>query len=121
MGSEPPSVDEEFVALRFAAEDRMIVDDERASAFVFLEEDRGGESADSAADGDEGVDLAGVRGGGDSLFECAIAHGVSGAQDFPGVAVGIRVVAAAAVAVEGVGGGARSGVTEEEKAGAGEK
>jgi len=29
---------------------------------VFLEEDRGGDPADSAADGDEVVDLAGVRG-----------------------------------------------------------
>src|SRR5436305_809708 len=98
MGGEPLSVDEKFVALRFAAEDRVIVDDERASAFVFLEKDRGGESADSAADGDEVVDLAGVSCVGDALFERAIAHRVSGAQDFPGVAVGVCVVADAAVA-----------------------
>src|SRR6185436_15326538 len=105
MGREALPVDEEFVALGFAAEDRVIVDDERASAFVFLEEYRGGESGDSAADGDEVVDLAGVSGVGDSLLEGAIAHGVSGAEDFPGVAVGVRVVADAAVAIEGVVGG----------------
>jgi hypothetical protein len=52
------SVGEEFVALRLAAEDRVIVDDERASTLVLLEEDRCCESRDSAADGDEVVDLA---------------------------------------------------------------
>src|SRR5438046_3215049 len=102
MGGEPLSVDEEFVALRFAAEDRVIVDDERASAFVFLEEDRGGESADSTADGDEVVDLAGVSRVGDSLFESAIAQRVSGAQHVPGVAVGVGVVTDAAVAIKGI-------------------
>src|SRR5205085_3209789 len=68
---EPLSVDEELVPLRFAAEDRVIVDDERAPAFVFLEEDRGGESGDSTADGDEVVDLAGVSGVGDLRLESA--------------------------------------------------
>src|SRR5437762_10052827 len=101
MGGEPLSVDEEFVALCLAAEDWVVVDDERASAFVFLEEDRGGESADSAADGDEVVHLASVSCVGDTLFEGAIAHRVSGAQNFPGVAVRVRVVADTAVAVEG--------------------
>jgi len=47
----------------------VIVDDERASAFVFLEEDRGGEPADSAADGDEIVHLARVYRIGDALLE----------------------------------------------------
>jgi len=40
MRGEPLSIDEELVALRFAAEHRVVVDDEAASAFVFLEEDR---------------------------------------------------------------------------------
>src|SRR5207248_4877737 len=97
----------------------VIVDDERASAFVFLEEDRGGESADSAAYGDEVVDLAGVSCVGNSLFEGAIAHRVSGAQDFPGVAVRVSVVADAAVAVEGVFGREGWGFVVEEEAGAG--
>src|SRR5881396_1571241 len=120
---EALSVDEELVALRFAAEDRVVVDDEATSALVFLEEDRGGESADSAADGDEVVPLAGVDGVGDTLFERAIAHPVSGAQYIPGVAVGVSVVADAAVAVEGIGGGGgdRRRFTVEEQPGAGEE
>jgi hypothetical protein len=99
---ETLSVDEELVPLRFAAEDRVVVEDEAAAALVFLEEDRGGESADSTADGDEIVDLASVCGIHDSPFESAIAHRVSGAQDFPGVAVRVCVVADPAVAVEGI-------------------
>src|SRR5205823_14311594 len=118
---ETLSVDEELVPLRFAAEDRVVVDDEAAPAFVFLEEDRGGESADSAADGDEVVHLAGVDGVGDTLFERPIAHPVSGAQYIPGIAVGVSVVAYAAVAVEGIGGGDRWRFTVEEQPGAGEE
>src|SRR5947207_2398915 len=76
---EPLSVDEELVALRFAAEDHVIIHHEATTTTVFLEEDRGGESADPAADGDEVVDLAGVRGVADSLFERAIAHRMSDA------------------------------------------
>ena len=112
-------IDEELVALGLAAEDRVVVDDERASAAVFLEEDRGGESGDSAADGDEVVDLAGVGGVGDARFEGAIAHRVSGGDDVPGVAVRVRVVADAAVAVEGVSGGDAWSFAVEEEAGAG--
>jgi hypothetical protein len=63
--------------LRFAAEDYVTIHDEAATTLVFLEEDRGGDSTDSAADGDEGVDLADVSCVGDSLFESAIAHRVS--------------------------------------------
>src|SRR5213596_3224037 len=118
---EALSVDEELVALRFAAEDRVVVDDEATSALVFMEEDRGGESADSAADGDEVVHLAGVAGVGDTLFERAIAHPVSDAQYIPGVAVGVPVVAYAAVAVEGIGGGHRWRFTVEEQPGTGEE
>src|SRR5204863_7028676 len=36
-------VDEKFVPLGFAAENRMVVEDETAPALVLLEEDRGGE------------------------------------------------------------------------------
>jgi len=114
-------VDEEFVALRFAAEDRVIVDDEAAPALVFLEEDRGGESADAAADGDEVVYLAGVDGAGDARFERAVAQRVSGAQDLPGVPVRMAVVAYAAVAVEGIGGRDRWRRTGEQESGAGEE
>ncbi len=123
MRGEPLSVDEELVALRFATEDRVVIDDEAAPAFVFLEEDRRGESADAAPDGDEVVHLAGVGGGGDPLFECAppVAQRVSGAQDFPGVAVRVLVVADAAVAVEGVGGRRRRRFPGDEQSGAGEE
>jgi len=107
VGGEALSVDEELVALRFPAEDRVVVDDKAAPASVFLEKDRGGESADAATDGDEIVHLAGVEGVGDTPFERAIAHSVSGAQYIPGVAVGVSVVANPAVAVEGIGGGDR--------------
>lgn len=93
--------------------------DERASAFVFLEEDRGGESRDSAADGDEVVDLAGVSGVGDSLFERAVAQRVPGGKNFPGVAVGVCVVADSAVAVKRVFGRDRRGFVVEKEPGAG--
>jgi hypothetical protein len=43
---DPLRVDQKLVALRFAAKDGEIVDDERAST-MYLEEDCGGESADS--------------------------------------------------------------------------
>ena len=99
----------------------MVVDDEAAPAPVFLEEDRGGESADSAAHGDEIVHLAGVYGVGDTRFERAIAQRVSGAEDLPGVAVRVSVVADAAVAIEGVGGGDRGRLAGEEESGAGEQ
>src|SRR5260370_36325444 len=121
MRGEPLSADEELVALRFAAEHRVVVDDEAASAFVFLEEDRDGESADSATDGDEVVHLVGVPGLGDALFERAIAHRVPGVQDIPGVAVRASVVANAPVPVEPVGGGERWRLTGGEKPGAGEE
>src|SRR6266566_1804763 len=118
---EPLSVDEELVALRFAAEDGVVVDDERPSALVLLEEDRRGQSADATADGDEVVRLAGVAGLGDALLERAVAQCVSGAQYVPGVAVRVTVVADAAVAVEGVGGGNCWCFTGKEKAGPGEE
>src|SRR6266550_3084850 len=121
MRGEPLSVDQELVALRFAAEDGVVVDEEAASALVFLEEDRGGESADSAADGDEVVHLAGVHGVRDPRVERAVAQRVSGAQDIPGIAVRVPVVADAAVAVEGVSGGDRRRLTWEEQSGAGEQ
>src|SRR5439155_6187310 len=121
--SEPLPGDEELVALCFAAEDRVVVDDEAASTFVFLEKDRGGETADAAPDGDEVVHLAGVAGGGDPLFEWApaVAQRVSRAQDLPGVAVRVPVVADAAVAVEGVGRGGRGRSPRDEQSGAGEE
>jgi len=61
------------------------------------------------------------RAPGDTPFERAIAHPVSGAQYIPGVAVGVSVVANAAVAVEAVGGGDRWRFTVEEQSGAGEE
>src|SRR4029077_20058332 len=116
---ETLAVDKELVAFGLAPEDRVVVDDERASAFVSLEEHRRREAADPSADGDQLVGLACVRRVCDSLFENAVAHCMSGAQDFPGVAVGVRVIADPAVAVEGIGGGDPWGVVLEEETGAG--
>ena len=62
MRDDALSVDEELVALRLAAEDRVVVEDETASALALLEEHGGSEPADPAADGDEIVRLAGVDG-----------------------------------------------------------
>ena len=95
----------------------MVVDDEREAASVTLEEDCRGESTDAAADGDKVVHLAGVDGLGDALLERAVAQGMSGAQYLPSVAVRVTVVADAAVAVEGVGGGNCWCFTGKEKAG----
>src|SRR5258705_10580181 len=101
----------------------MVNYDEAASAFVFLEKDRGGESADAAPDGDEVVHLAGVAGGGDPLFECAPPGGqrVTRAQDLPGIAVRGPVGADAAVALEGVGRGRRGRLPGGEESGGGER
>ena len=62
MRDEPLPVDEKLVALRLAAEDRVVVEDETPAALVLLEEHRGRESAQPAADRDEIVRLAGVSG-----------------------------------------------------------
>jgi len=64
-----------------------------------------GAVSDNRVHRDEVVHLARVAGGGDAPLERAVTQGVSGAQDLPGVAVRVTVVADAAVAVEGVGRG----------------
>src|SRR5438105_2173568 len=99
----------------------MVVDDETAPALVLLEEDRGSESADAAADRDEVVRLPGVDGGGDARFERAVAQRVPGAQHFPGIAVRVCIVADTTVAVEGVGRGDRRALAGQEHSGAGEE
>src|SRR5688572_23135839 len=58
VSGERLAIDEEFVALRFAAEDRVVVQHETASALVALEEHRGGEAAQSTADRHQVVHLA---------------------------------------------------------------
>ena len=50
-----------------------------------------------------------------------VAQCVTRAQDIPGVAVRVPVIADAAVAIEGVGGGRRWRSPGDEKSGAGEK
>src|SRR6185369_6259485 len=49
VGDDALSVDEELVALRLAAEDRMVVEDEHTAALPLLEEHGRGEPADAAA------------------------------------------------------------------------
>src|SRR5205807_8926729 len=65
--------------------------------------------------------LAGEHRIGATLFERPSAHPVSRAQYVPGIAVGVSVVAYAAVAVEGIGGGDRWRFAVEEHPGAGEE
>ena len=60
MRDETLPVDEELVALRLAAEDRMVVDHETAAALVLLEEHRRGEAAQPTAYRHQIVHLAGV-------------------------------------------------------------
>jgi hypothetical protein len=92
-----------LVALGSPPKNRVVVDDERTAAFVLLEEERGGESADSAADGDEVVDLAGVREARDTRFQAPIAIAWPTFRMSQVFAVRVAVVADAPVTVERAG------------------
>src|SRR5206468_5863547 len=91
-----------FVSLGFASEDRMIVEDEAASALVLLEEHGCGESADTAANRNHVEDLAGIGCCGDAPLEESVAHRVSWRQYVPGVAIRLSIIANTPVAVERV-------------------
>ena len=100
MRDQPVAVDEEFVALGFAAEDRMVVEHQTslARAGLPLKNQSRGQTADAAADHHAVVGFAGVDHAGGKAFKPAIANFVAGVQYRERVAVGICVVADAAVA-----------------------
>ncbi len=94
------TIDEEFVALGFAAEDRMVVEHQAslARAGLPLKNQGRGQTADPTADHYAVVGFTSVDDGGGKTFKPAIANFVSGVQYRERVAVGICVVANAAVA-----------------------
>jgi len=89
-------VDEELVALRLAAEHRVVVEHETAAALTFLEEHRRGKSAQPSAHDRHVVRLAGVDDA--RALELPVAHRVRHGHDVVRVAVRPRVVTDAAVA-----------------------
>jgi len=121
VSGERLSVDEEFIALRLAAKDRVIVDDERASAFVFLEKIAAASPLIPPPTATRSYISPVFYRIGDALLELPVAHRVASTQDIPGVAVGVSVVADAAVAVEGIFRRGGWGFVVEEEAGTGEK
>jgi hypothetical protein len=98
MRDDRLSVDAELIAFRLAAEDRVVVEHEAASALPLLEEHGSGEPADAAAHDDEIVRLAGVDRVAQLRLEGTVANGVRGVHHVERVAIGARVIADAAVA-----------------------
>ena len=102
MGNQAVSIDQEFVAFGFATEDGMVVENETgfSCARLALKNQRGCETADSSAYDDAVVDLASFDDTCGEIFKLAIANLVSGLQYGERVAVGVRVVADAAISGE---------------------
>ena len=101
MRNQPVTIDQELVAFGFAAENRMIVDDQTGFSFTsqLLKDQRRRETADSATHDDAIVNLTClyyVRG---KTFELLIANPMSCLKNRGGVAVGVRVVADASIAI----------------------
>ena len=93
-----------------------------AAALGILKEHGGSEPADSAADRNEIVRLASVDRACYALFELPVTHGMRGGHHVIGVAVGVAIVADAAISIERVGRRDRSvRAPREEKSCAGEQ
>src|SRR5260370_24657087 len=94
------AVQKDSVALGSAAEDGMIVEDKAslAPACLPLKNQGRGQAADAAADDHAVVDFSGLDRSEGKAFEPAIANLVSRIQYGEGVAVGVCVVADAAIA-----------------------
>src|SRR3954464_15741424 len=90
-------VDKKFVASRFAAEDRVVVENQAAATSVLLEEHGRGEPTESAADGDEVVRLAGVDDAPHPPLETAVAHRMRDIHHAQRVAVRVAIVTDTAV------------------------
>ncbi len=89
------AVDFEFVLLRLAAEDRMLIEHQYAGIGMSLAVGPArGKSRHSAADDDRVRALAGIRGGAQAALPLVVAYpAVGGVDDFVGIAVRARVVA----------------------------
>src|SRR5579872_7400042 len=100
MGKESVSVDQELIALGFATEDRMIIENEACFPWSsFTSKDQPcRESADSAADNHAIVGFSGIYDAGGKAFEIAVADFMTGVHHREGITVRMRVVADAAVA-----------------------
>src|SRR5437762_555851 len=98
MRHDALTVDEKLVALRLAAEDRVVVEHETPSTLALLEEYRRGQPAQPTADAHHVIGLTGVHGARDRALERSVAHGVRGGHHIVRVPVRPAVVADAAVA-----------------------
>ena len=100
MRHQAVAVDEKLIALGFAAEDRMIVDDQTVLPFAcqLLEDQRSGQTADAASDDYTVAGLSRVDNVRGESFEFAVPNAVPGLHHSHRVAVGCRVVANAPVA-----------------------
>ena len=103
MGDDGVTVDAELVALGLAAEDRVVVEHETATAALFLEEHRRREPADPATDAHQIVQLARVIGARDGALKISVAQAMPHRHDVVSVAVGAGVVPDAAVPVPRIG------------------
>src|SRR5277367_5376807 len=100
MTDQPVTVYEKLVALGLAAEDGMIVDHKAGLAVpgLALKNQRGGETANAASHDHAIVSFSGVNRGRGQALEQPIANLMPGLENRVGVAVGICVVADAAIA-----------------------
>src|SRR5580704_4132488 len=102
MCDQPLPIDQELILFGFAAEDGVILKDQtlHALAGLALEEQRGGQSADSAADDHTIVSFPGINDIVRRSIVNGITNGVAGLQNIPSVAVRGAVFADSAVAGE---------------------
>ena len=109
MRHQAVAVDEKLIALGFTAEDRMIVHDQTVLPFArqLLEDQRSGQTADTATDDYTVAGLSRVDNVRGESFEFAVPNAVPGLHYGHGVAIGCRVVANARVATPVILGRAR--------------
>src|SRR6266853_367397 len=100
MRDHPRSIHFKFVLLRFAAKNRMILQDQAsfASPGKPLKKQRGSKSADAAANHDAVVNLSGIDRIGQKRTVSRVAHLVPGLQHFQRVSIGAAVIANSSVA-----------------------
>src|SRR5882762_1949308 len=100
MRDQPRSIHFKFVLLRFAAKDRMIFQDQGSfpSPGKPLKKQRGGKSADTAANHNTVINLSGIDRISQEGAVRAIAHLVPGLQHLQRISIGASVIAYAAVA-----------------------
>src|SRR4051812_10534686 len=115
MRDQAMAIDEKLVTLALPAENWMVIEHQARLPLTsqLLEGERGCQTTDAPTDNDAVIGLVRVDRTGWKALEFSISNPVAGVDDCLGVAVGIRVIADAAVAspIVRVGGrgGARSG------------